>query len=107
MLDSYHSIILPVIVFASYLATYFCYASGKIKLITHRKIWNTVLLISFLASGFAGLILAILMDQKINYYWYREFLWFHVELGIVMAVVSLFHAFWHWNYFKTVWKLNK
>lgn len=71
-----------------------------VNLFWQRFFWNLVLLISFLISAILGIFLVI----KINFGWviFPTFnsLYWHVELGIVMAVVSLFHLFWHWSYFK-------
>ena len=48
-----------------------------------RRLWNTILLVSFLVTGLLGLILAFSIDAKLSLSWYLPFLWFHVEFGIV------------------------
>ncbi|HPJ17374.1 MAG TPA: hypothetical protein PK639_04080 [Candidatus Woesebacteria bacterium] len=60
-----------------------------------RRLWNIVLLISFLISG----VLGLLMSTGLHLPFYSFFLWLHVEAGIIMAIVSLFHAFWHLPYY--------
>lgn len=107
MMDSYHSVLVLLVVLLSYGATYFLYKNGKISLMIHRKIWNVVLLISFLISCFFGVLLAILLDLHITISWYLDFLWIHVELGIIMSVVAIFHAVWHLNYYKAILKIKK
>ena len=71
---------------------------------THRRFWNIILLISFIISGLLGLILALFIDQKWSLLWYQPLLWSHVEFGIIMALVSIMHIFWHLRYFKTIFK---
>ncbi|MFA7301631.1 MAG: hypothetical protein WC069_04935 [Candidatus Shapirobacteria bacterium] len=66
----------------------------------YRKFWNFVLLFSFLISGGLGLALAFCIDQNISTAWYSQMLWLHVETGIIMAMVSIFHTLWHLPYFK-------
>ncbi|MDZ7859110.1 MAG: DUF4405 domain-containing protein [Candidatus Krumholzibacteriota bacterium] len=72
---------------------------GKIKRSKHRKIWNILLLITFLVSGITGAVLAILVSYGITFSFYYDLLFWHVEFGIAMFVISLFHIIWHWKYF--------
>jgi hypothetical protein len=59
-----------------------------------------------LISGILGLILAFSIDQKLSIIWYLPMLWWHVELGIVMALVAVIHATWHLSYYKSIVKNN-
>ncbi|MBT7903647.1 hypothetical protein HN587_07325 [Candidatus Woesearchaeota archaeon] len=76
-----------------------------IRLVTHQRIWNFLLLITFLISGLIG----ILLVTRINYGWPMNFsfnaLWLHVETGIAMAIISVFHIAWHWKYFVKMFKI--
>jgi len=53
----------------------------------------------FLISALLGLLLAISLDNKISLSWYQDILWVHVEMGIAMAMIALFHFTWHLRYF--------
>ena len=66
---------------------------------TLKKAIITLLLVSFLISGILGLIMAFLIDYKISISWYQDFLWIHVEFGIAMATIALFHTLWHIKYY--------
>jgi len=99
-MQSYYFIPILSIVFIAYLFSLFLVKSQKITLIHHRRFWNFVLLITFLVSGILGLFLAFSIDQKLSLAWYLPLIWYHVEFGIVMALVSLIHIFWHLSYFK-------
>jgi len=103
-MNNYHLILLFLITFFTYFLSLFLVKSKIINLVIHRRIWNIILLISFLISGVLGLILAFSIDQKISISWYLSFLWLHVEFGIVMALVSIFHIFWHLPYFVSLAK---
>lgn len=87
-----------------YLLTGLLAKSGRIRTATHRKIWNLVLLLAFLGSCLIGLLLT----AQINYgFWPRamgtlEF--WHVELGIAMAAIALFHAAWHLPYYRSLFR---
>ena len=103
-MNNYHFLLLLLITFFTYFLSLFLVKSKIISLIIHRRIWNIILLISFLISGLLGLILAFSIDQKLSISWYLPFLWLHVEFGIVMALVSIFHTFWHLPYFVSLVK---
>lgn len=71
---------------------------------THRKIWNVLLCITFLVSGLLGLLLAIFINCQYYPESYIAFLRLHVEFGIAMAIISIFHILWHLTYFKNLFK---
>lgn len=100
----YNSLLISFLVLVIYFSSYSLVKTKKITLINHRKFWNVILLISFLISGIFGLILAIALDNKLDLTWYRDLLWWHVEAGIVMAIISIFHTAWHLNYYLGILK---
>jgi len=65
----------------------------------HRRIWNIVLLIAFLVCGSLGLVLVIQFNYRILPEYIMGFKKWHVEFGIGMAIVLIFHIFWHLKYF--------
>ena len=73
-----------------------------IKKIQHRKIWNFILLGTFLVSGIFGIILALSISSGIRLSFYADLLFWHVEFGIAMAIISIFHITWHWKYYKNM-----
>jgi len=85
-----------------YIITFTLSSKKKIKISQHRKIWNFILLITFLISGIFGLILAILISYGIRLSFYSDLLFWHVEMGIMMAIISIFHIAWHWKYYKKI-----
>jgi hypothetical protein len=85
-----------------YIITFTLSRMKKIKVSQHRKIWNVILLFTFLISGIFGLILAILISYGIRLSFYSDLLFWHVEMGIMMAVISIFHIAWHWKYYKKI-----
>lgn len=105
-MTNYHFVFIFLITLLAYLFTYFLSKTGKLSCYSHRRIWNIILLISFLVSGIIGLILAFSIDQKLSLSWYLPFLWLHVEFGIIMALVSIFHILWHLPYFRSLAKFK-
>jgi hypothetical protein len=97
---NYYFIPILTILSLFYAITYGLSKKRKITLAQHRKIWNMVLLITFLVSGIFGLTLAITISSSIRLSFYATLLFWHVEFGIAMAIISIFHIGWHWKYYK-------
>lgn len=65
----------------------------------HRKIWNTLLLIAFITTAILGLILALQVNYKFKLRFLEEFLIYHVNFGITMSIIAIFHFWWHIRYY--------
>jgi hypothetical protein len=103
-MQNYQTIPILLVLLILYFVSILLVKFKKIALLSQRRFWNIVLLITFLVSGILGLVLAISIDQKINLYWYLSFLNLHVKFGIAMSLVSIFHLIWHLPYYKTILK---
>ena len=84
----------------AYITTHFLSRKGIIRVVTHRKFWNMALLFSFLISAVLGIILIIEINSWVDIGLPFDTLFWHVETGIAMGVIGIFHVIWHWNYFK-------
>jgi hypothetical protein len=73
----------------------------------HRKIWNVLLLISFLGVGILGLLLVVRISYGLTLPLPFNDLFWHVEFGIAMAIISAFHVIWHRDYFMSIIKTGK
>lgn len=87
-----------------YAVSFALYKTRRIKVATHRKVWNMLLLVTFLITGVLGLILAIKRDYALLFAFPINLIFWHVEAGIVMTVVSLFHLSWHMSYYRDLLK---
>ena len=99
---NYYFIPILIILIIFYISTYMLGHKEIIKKVQHRKIWNIILLITFLVSGIFGLILALSISSGIRLSFYADLLFWHVEFGIAMAIISMFHIVWHWKYYKNM-----
>lgn len=100
----YDLILIMALTLGLYALTFILVKANVLKKTTHRKIWNSILLITALVSCLLGFFLVF----QINYGWKMDWFWkvkfYHVEFGIAMTIVALFHIFWHMNYWKTLFK---
>lgn len=103
----YHLVPIALLLIILYLITYFLSKKNLIKKVTHRRIWNILLLITFLVSGILGILLVIRINFAVAINLPFNILFWHVEAGIAMTVISFFHAFWHWNYYKCIFKKRR
>jgi len=103
--ERYPFLLLAIIIVGIYIASYISAKKKIISMLNHKKFWNYLLLISFLVTGISGIYLVL----KINYGWIINFpfnvLYWHVEFGIVMSFITVFHILWHMYYF--VGKIGK
>jgi len=95
-----------MILIVLYILTLFLVNKEKIKLATHRKIWNIALTVTFFVSGILGLIMAFMINYGHIPDFYRALLKIHVDFGIAMAIIAVFHLLWHLNYYKTILKIK-
>ncbi len=95
---------ITIILILIYFLSFILYKTKKMSFVVHKKIWNVLLLITFLVSAILGLLLVIriqfglVMDPPI------DMLFWHVVAGIPMAIISIFHVLWHLNYYKLIFK---
>lgn len=84
-----------------YLISFFMAKKNIITIITHKKIWNIILLISFILVAITSISFLLLLEYGIYFSIPNNSFW-HTELGIVMILISLFHSIWHLAYFKAI-----
>ena len=104
---NYFFLPIALFLFAIYLITLYLIRKKKIKTSQHRKFWNLILLITFFVSGIFGIILAIIISYGIRLSFYSDLLFWHVEFGIAMAIISIFHISWYIKYFKKMFQIKK
>jgi len=96
-----------IVLFILYVGSYILSDKKILKLKFHVKLWNYLLLISFLVSGILGILLVL----RLNYGWFRStsfnMLYWHVEFGIAMSILTIFHIFWYIPYFRKIIRKQK
>ncbi|MBO4504238.1 MAG: hypothetical protein J5730_05465 [Bacteroidales bacterium] len=103
----YHLILISSLTLGLYALTFILVKANVMKLATHRKIWNVLLLVFALVSCLLGFLLVIQINYNVKMDWLWTVKLLHVEFGIAMTIIALFHIFWHVNYWKTLFKNKK
>lgn len=101
---TYHLIPVSLILILLYFITHILTKKKIISVVSHRKIWNILLFISFLISGILGIILIIEINFNAKFLLPFNMLFWHVEIGIVMFVICVIHIIERWNYFKNLFQ---
>ena len=103
----YHLLLISLLLIILYAITHILAKKKIISVVNHRRIWNVLLLITFLVSGILGILLVIRINFGIAIPLPFNILFWHVEIGIAMFVISIFHTLWHWVYFKNILKIKR
>lgn len=96
---AYAFIPITFIILLGYLITYLLYKHNILKKSGHRRIWNIVLLLSFLVSGLLGIFLVIQINYKLPVEFIDVILQYHVDFGIALFITAILHISWHLKYF--------
>jgi len=103
---SYYLGPIVLIIGVLYGLSYLLSAEHIIKVVVHRRIWNVVLLVSTIISALLGVELILGIDFSIDIPLPFDSLFWHVEAGIAMGLIAIFHVMWHWGYFQKMLKLT-
>jgi len=96
---SYSLLLISLLCFGLYGFTSFLYELKIYRKFVHRRIWNVLLLLTFLTTAVLGIILVVLINYQLDSTLIRDYLYWHVQFGIAMTVIALIHIVWHWKYF--------
>jgi hypothetical protein len=100
--SNYHflSIVIPLMI--GYFLMQWLSDRKKIKKATFLRIWNILLLITFLVTAFLGLLITAKIIYHLQLPYMKIIYILHVDFGVAMAIISVFHLLRHWNYYKTI-----
>lgn len=93
-----YDMILPALPFiVGYLITFSLYKRRIIKKSVHVNVWNMIIGLAFLISAGAGFILMVLLELGITLPIGQPLLYWHVELGVTLVLVTIFHFHIYWK----------
>jgi len=92
---------ISAVLLGSYLLSFLLSRMGRITLATHRMFWNLLLTITFLVSCGLGILLTLRVSGYAVSLPSSAMFW-HVEAGIAMTVISTFHIIWHRSYYRCI-----
>jgi hypothetical protein len=99
---SYEFIPISIIVIIVYAITYVLYKENVITEALNAKVWAILILITTLILVFIGLILTLFTEYGIYSPITSDLLFWHVEIGIILFIIALFHIHLHWDRLKLI-----
>jgi len=103
----YHVIGTGLTAIILYIISYLFYRIGYYTSQFHRKLWNSLLAITFIITVIAGLFMALQVSYKWNIPFVKSVLKWHVEFGIGTSITGIFHLIWHFSYFTQIFNKNE
>lgn len=100
----YDLISISLITLGLYCVSWWIVSAKRRRLSSHRRLWNVLLLLTFLVSCLFGFFLVVQINYGIVISWYRSVLYWHVQVGIAMTIIALIHAIWHAKYYISMFK---
>ena len=101
---TYHLIPIPLILILLYFIIRVLSKKKIVSVVNHRKIWNILLLITFLISGILGILLVVRINFSLIIPLPFNILFWHVEISIAMFVICILHIIERWRYFKNLFQ---
>ncbi len=99
MTGTYHIWPITIGLIVAYLFSLAAMRLGIYRLGGHRRFWNVLLLLNFLATALIGMLLTFQVNYKFPLRGEDTWMLIHVDTGIAMTVIGLFHLGWHiWFY---------
>jgi len=83
-----------------YLISYGLVKEQVYSIIFHKKLWNMLLLISFIITALTSILFLLELSYGIKITSLNLTFW-HIEIGLVMILISIFHTLWHIPYLKS------
>ncbi len=93
----YDFISISFLLILAYCGSYALYRENFIKKAVHIRLWNILILFTFLVSAGAGLVLLCLVEYGLVLPINQSLLYWHIEFGIAMFWIALFHMHSYWK----------
>ncbi len=72
----------------------------KITSFHHKKFWNVLLLVTFVITAFTSIFALLRLNYNLVFSFPVNIVFWHIEIGWAMLVISIFHTLWHIKYYK-------
>lgn len=100
--------LIPALPFmGGYILTYALYKLKLIRKALHINIWNFIIGLAFLISGLGGFALLLLLEFGVRLPINSQLLYWHVEFGITLFLVTVFHFHTYWKSAKNMFVAAK
>jgi len=99
---SFEFVPVSLIIIILYAISYLLYNEGVITKAMHAKIWSILIFVIGLILATIGLLISIFAEYGISIAINALMVFWHVEIGIILVIIALFHIHLHWERFKKI-----
>jgi hypothetical protein len=104
---SYDIILIATISIIAYFFSFALYKTNNISRKLHQRVWNVIILISFLLTFGMAYLQTLLTEFGLNIPIVPDLIYWHGEIGILFFFVLLFHLQINWGSIrKLVYSIN-
>lgn len=103
--NDYHIIPVSILIMGSYLFTHYLFSKGILKPKKHKRIWNLLLMAGCIGSSVTGVLLIYMINLGIGLVYRKGLSYWHVELSLLMVIVTLIHFHIYRKPFKNMFKV--
>lgn len=103
--NDYPIIPVSLLIIGAYLFTHYLFSKGILKPQKHKRLWNLLLMGSFLGSGATGVLLIYMINFGVALAYRQGLNYWHVELSLMMVIATLIHFHIYRKPFKNMFKV--
>ena len=103
--NDYHIIPVSLLIIGAYLFTHYLFSKGILKPKKHKRIWNSLLMAGCIGSSVTGVLLIYMINLGIGLVYRQGLSYWHVELSLLMVIVTLIHFHIYKKPFKNMFKV--
>jgi hypothetical protein len=101
----FHIIPVSLLIIGAYFFTHYLFSKGVLKPKKHKRIWNSLLMAGCIGSSFTGVLLIYMINLGVGLAYRDGLTYWHVELALLMVIVTLIHFHIYRKPFKNMFKV--
>jgi hypothetical protein len=103
--NDFHIIPVSLLIIGAYLFTHYLFSKGILKPQQHKRLWNLLVMGSYLGTSITGVLLIFMVNLGINLAYRQGLTYWHVELALLMVIGTLIHFHIYRKPFKKMFKV--
>jgi len=103
--SDFHIIPVSLLIIGAYLFTHYLFSKGILKPQKHKKLWNLLVMGSYLGTSITGVLLIFMVNLSISLAYRQGLTYWHVELALMMVIGTLIHFHIYRKPFKKMFKV--
>ena len=89
--SDFHIIPVSILIIGIYFFTHYLFSKGILKPKKHKRMWNLLMLGSYLGTGITGLLLVYMINWGVLLAYRYGLAYWHAELALLMTIVTIIH----------------